>query len=264
MSITTVDNQLIHYELLGRGKPIIFIHGWVGSWRYWWPSMQALTTAQHRSFAFDLWGFGDSSKSPEMYSMSSYVELLDQFIERLGIARPITLVGHSLGAAVALRYTIENPDSVEKLVTVSLPVQGSDINKQLTSLTPDMVVSKLLGKANAFAEIESEIRKTDPIAMNQLASELANENFAANLVNCQRPVLMVFGEQDPLIQPPSGDYFHLQKSSNNRYYVSLDDCNHFPMLQEKAKFNRLLLDFFLSNDDLIKLAPKEYWQRRTR
>ena len=70
MSITTVGNHLIHYEVLGRGKPLIFIHGWLGSWRYWWPSMQAMSS-QYRSFAFDLWGFGDSSKAPEQYTIDA-------------------------------------------------------------------------------------------------------------------------------------------------------------------------------------------------
>lgn len=262
MSITTVGNQLIHYEVLGRGQPLVFIHGWLGSWRYWWPSMQALS-AQHRSFAFDLWGFGDSSKSPSMYSLAAYVEMLDQFVEQLGIAKPINLVGHSLGAAVALRYTSQHPESVEKLVTVALPIQGSYINGRLTNLEPDSFIAKVLGKSNSFDEVETEIRKTDQVAMNRLADELTAYTFADDLTSCSCPILLVFGDQDSVVQPPTGDYYHLQRPGNNRYYVALDECNHFPMLQEKAKFNRLILDFIHADDDLAELAPKEYWQRRT-
>jgi pimeloyl-ACP methyl ester carboxylesterase len=263
MSITTVGSQLVHYEVLGRGKPIIFIHGWLGSWRYWWPSMQALSP-HYRAFAFDLWGFGDSSKAPDQYSLVAYVSMLDEFISRLGIAKPVTLIGHSLGAAVALAYTNENPNSVDKLVTVALPVQGGHINSRLTNSDPDFIL-KLLGKGNSFSEVESETRKTDIDALNQSASELSSANFATKLVECLRPTLMVFGEQDPIVQPPSGDYYHLQKSGNNRYYVSLQDCNHFPMLQEKAKFNRLLMDFILGKlDDNQELAEKDFWTRRVR
>jgi pimeloyl-ACP methyl ester carboxylesterase len=41
----------VHYEVLGRGRPLIFLHGWVGSWRYWIPVMQAasIPTARMRS-----------------------------------------------------------------------------------------------------------------------------------------------------------------------------------------------------------------------
>lgn len=259
----TVDNHLIHWEVLGRGQPVIFIHGWLGSWRYWWPTMQGLST-RHRSFAFDLWGFGDSSKVPAMYSLDAYVNMLDRFIEELGIAKPVTLVGHALGGAVALRYTMRRPDSVEKLVTVSLPVQGGHIHERLNNSDPASFIAKVIGKSNSFNEVDSETRKTDPVAMNQLAQELAKYNLAADLTICPRPILLIFGEQDPVVQPPSGDYYHLQKPGNNRYYVALDNCTHFPMLQEAAKFNRLLMDFFHGNeDDLLNLAPKEYWQRRT-
>lgn len=261
MSITTVGNHLIHYEVLGRGEPLIFVHGWLGSWRYWWSSMQALS-AMHRAFAFDLWGFGDSSKETEQYSVRSYVTMIDQFINQLGIMKPVTLIGHGMGAAAALKYTIANPDNVSKLVTVALPVTGTYLEPSLSSATPDAVL-KQLGKANSFNEVDSEIRKTDPEAMNMLASEIANMNLVADLANCPRPVLMIFGNQDSIVKPPDGEYFHLRRSGNNRFYVELETCHHFPMLQEKAIFNRLIMDF-LHTEDLSELAPKEYWQRRTR
>ena len=264
MSITTVGTHLIHYEVLGRGQPLIFIHGWLGSWRYWWPSMQGLS-AQHRSFAFDLWGFGDSTKLPAKYNLAAYVEMLDQFITQLGVASPVILVGHSLGAAVALRYAGQKPDNVDKVATVALPLQGTSIHGRLALLDPDAFIDKVVGKSNSFPEINSEIHKTDPVAMNELAKELTTSpaiNLADDLANCTRPVLLVFGAQDSVVQPP-GSLSLMQRSNSNRHYVILEHCSHFPMLQEKARFNRLLLDF-IHTESLADVAPKEYWQRRTR
>jgi 3-oxoadipate enol-lactonase len=83
MSITTVGARIIHYEALGRGEPLIFVHGWLGSWRYWWPSMQSLST-HYRTFALDLWGFGDSSKDPRAYNLDAYAKMLDEFVETAG------------------------------------------------------------------------------------------------------------------------------------------------------------------------------------
>jgi hypothetical protein len=51
---------------------------------------------------------------------------------------------------------------------------------------------------------------------------------------------------------------------NGRYYVALDSCNHFPMLEQTAKFNRLLMDFIHADKDQAELALKEHWQRRIR
>ncbi len=263
MSITSVSNRLIHYEVLGRGQPLIFVHGWLGSWRYWWPSMQALS-ARHRTFAFDFWGFGDSSKAADLYSLDAYSEMLEQFVEQLGIARPVTVVGHSLGAAVALHYAVERPDSVNKLIAVSLPLSGADINHRLTDSDPDAFIAKVMGKSNSFSEIDAEVKKTDRQAVNRLALELSEHDVTAELEKCTRPVLTIFGEQDVVVQAPSDARHLLQNAELGRLFVSLSDCNHFPMLEEKAKFNRLLLDFIHADDSLTELAPKEYWQRRIR
>jgi hypothetical protein len=67
-----------------------------------------------------------------------------------------------------------------------------------------------------------------------------------------------------VIQIPPNHYDELQDPDKNRFFVSLNECNHFPMLQEKAKFNRLLLDFIHADDNVTELAPKDYWQRRVR
>ncbi len=263
MSITTIGDHLIHYEALGRGEPLIFIHGWLGSWRYWWPSMQELST-KHRTFAFDLWGFGDSSKAANKYSFESYVEMLDQFIDKLGISQPLTLVGHSLGAAVSLRYAALRPERVTRLATVALPIQGNFINDRLTNSDSSAFINRVFGKSNTYPEVEAETRKTDQAAMNAVASQLTDYNFATDLEKCDCPVLMVFGGQDAVIQQPASDAPYLQRPDNNRYYVALENCNHFPMLEQTAKFNRLLIDFMQAGDDAIEIAPKEHWQRRTR
>lgn len=264
MSITTVGNHLIHYEVLGRGQPVVFVHGWLGSWRYWWPTMQALAS-HHRSFAIDFWGFGDSSKEKSRYSLDDYAEMLEAFRDKLGIMRPMHLVGHAMGAAAALKYTRKYPEQVNKLTAVSLPVHGTYVNARLTNTGPDDFVSRVLGKSNSFTEIDSELRKTDPLAMNTLAQELVDSELLDDVANCPRPLLLIYGGQDEVVLPPTGEHDYLQRSGNNRYYVSLDNCHHFPMLQERNKFNRLLLDFLLTDEEeLTELIPKEYWQRRVR
>ena len=98
MSVVTLEDHLIHYEVLGRGRPLIFLHGWVGSWRYWIPTMQAASTS-YRAYALDLWGFGDTPNLPEKYTLEQQANLLNAFMEELGIGK-IALVGHGLGALV--------------------------------------------------------------------------------------------------------------------------------------------------------------------
>jgi pimeloyl-ACP methyl ester carboxylesterase len=72
----------------------------------------------------------------------------------------------------------------------------------------------------------------------------------------------VYGGDDPLIAPPQSDW--LQACAANVRTIFLDGARHFPMLEERSKFNRLLVDFLGAGQDLTALALKEEWQRRQR
>jgi pimeloyl-ACP methyl ester carboxylesterase len=120
MSAITIENDLVHYEVLGRGRPVILLHGWLGSWRYWIPAMQQLSM-KYRTYAVDFWGFGDSGRDTRRYDFASQVQLLDQFMEKMGIAKA-ALVGHDLGAAVAAYYAAKHPDRVPRLMVVCPPL----------------------------------------------------------------------------------------------------------------------------------------------
>lgn len=120
MSAITIENDLVHYEVLGRGRPVILLHGWLGSWRYWVPAMQQLSM-KYRTYALDFWGFGDSGRDTRRYDFASQVMLLDQFMEKMGISKA-ALIGHDLGAAVAAQYAIQHPDRVPRLMVVSPPL----------------------------------------------------------------------------------------------------------------------------------------------
>jgi len=264
MSITTFGSSIVHYEALGRGSPVIFLHGWLGSWRYWWRSMQALSTS-HRTLAFDMWGFGDSSKRSEMYDLGELVEMLKQLIDRLGVVPPVTLVGHALGAAVALKYTAEYPSNVSGLVAVSLPIRGHMLDVRLQSLEPQAFLERISPKGTDLPEVAAEMRKVDPVAVKVLVSEALVTDLVPDLdwVTCK--IMLIFGEHDVVVRPPNGEYDNLFRTSAQRLKVTLPGSSHFPMLEEAAVFNRLLLEFIHTRDqDLANISPKELWQRRTR
>ena len=262
MSIATVGDHLVHYEALGRGKPLIFIHGWIGSWRYWWPSMQTLS-AHFRTFALDLWGFGDSSRVSGKYTIAEYAALMEGFVERLGIAEPATIVGHGLGACVGLRYSARNPSGVARLAAVALPLTGESVNVRILKGERQAAVERLMELVHTFPEVDIEARKTDAAALSALARELDGLNTVEDLNHVACPLLMIYGDRDPLVQHPNGEYALEHVTSSDRALVTLESCMHFPMLEHSAKFDRLILDFVHADNDLRHLAPKEYWKRRT-
>jgi len=124
MSAITVGSDLVHYEVLGRGgRPVILVHGWLGSWRYWIPTMRQLQL-KYRVYAVDLFGFGDSSKNPERYTINQQIELLDDFMKQLGIPKA-AILAHGLGAHVAIEFAKQYPDRVARMLLSSAPVFDS-------------------------------------------------------------------------------------------------------------------------------------------
>jgi pimeloyl-ACP methyl ester carboxylesterase len=260
MSATIVENGLVHYEALGRGKPVLFLHGWIGSWRYWMPTMEAVSD-RYRTYAVDLWGFGDSDKLPQRYEIDSYVSLIGLFMDQLGLVHT-SIVGHSLGAVVGTLFAARTPDRVDKLMTISMPLHSSLINRKLVA-GGDSLLDRTLGRKQAqqaYPEVALEADKADPNVVALSARSMADLDLRLEMGMITRPLLMVHGEKDALIAPPPHEA--VQDLEENVRQIVLRDSLHFPMLDEAAKFHRLVRDFLES--DLASLVLKDEWKRRSR
>ncbi len=261
MSAVVVSEGLIHYEVFGRGRPVLFIHGWLGSWRYWVPTMEELSV-RHRVYALDLWGFGDSDKTGAHYNVDAYVKLIKGFLDKLGIVHP-TLVGHALGGVVALRFAAENPDWVDQVMAVNVPLVGDAIHRPLANFSGNSdALVKLASRRAKFSEVEMEIRKTDASAVISTVNLVLENDLRPVLPPLTIPVLLVYGGSDPFIKSPEASW--LRYCDDNVRAISLDGAQHFPMLEEQNKFNRLLKEFLDAGDDLSSLELKDEWQRRLR
>ena len=260
MSAIVIDGGIIHYESWGRGGPLILLHGWLGSWRYWMPTMEVLSE-QHRTYALDLWGFGDSDKSTDRHGVEKYVDLLKDFMDELAVA-PAALVGHSLGATVAVKFAVANPDQVTRLMLVSLPVVGEAINQRLLTVGNASPLGRLLaGRWPVYhEEVLAEAEKASENIIALTVRACAELDLRENLRQIKVPMLAVYGEKDNLVDPTQAKL--LEDTASNIRFITLPESRHFPMLDEASKFHRLLKDFLVT-DDLESLALKEEWRRRT-
>jgi pimeloyl-ACP methyl ester carboxylesterase len=263
MSAIVIKEGLVHYEVIGRGRPLVFIHGWLGSWRYWVSAMEELST-RYRAYALDLWGFGDSDRLGGRYSIDVYVQLLGEFLDNLGVGvlRP-TLVGHALGGVVALQFAARTPELVERVMGVSVPLVGAAIHRPLASFSGNEdALARLAARRAKFPEVELEVRKTDVSAITGSTHSAMVSDLNRVLAPLDMPVLLVYGGDDPLIAPPQQEW--LRGCDDNVRTIFLNGSRHFPMLEERSKFNRLLMDFLDAGENLASLELKEEWQRRQR
>jgi 3-oxoadipate enol-lactonase len=242
---------------------MVFVHGWLGSWRYWVPVMEDLAT-DFRSYALDLWGFGDSDKSREQYDLDGYVDLLVAFMDELGIWRA-PLVGHTLGSAVAVRLAARHPDRVSKVLAVGLPPTVGAINHRLLTAGPNHSLARLFWhRQRPYPEVEMS---TGRIAENAIAltiQSVVRLDLGETLDQIDVPVLTVYGEKDNVISADSAEV--LEDAYSAVRAIVLLDAYHFAMLDQTAKFARLLRDFVdvETPEELRNLTVKEEWRRRTR
>ena len=262
MSVVLLDDAIVHYEVLGRGRPVIFLHGWVGSWRYWISSMQ-VTSTSFRAYALDLWGFGDTAQKIDRYAIKKQTALVRSFLDEMGIGK-IALIGHGLGALVALDFASKHKDIVDRAMLINCSLETSGIASRLYTDPMDKLVDWLAGDLPNAQTALADAGKADPAAV--LASR---DNFVVgdffNKVNRQHtPCLLVSGAQDELVGLPN--ITQLSVLSELGHHITLDESGYFPMLDTTATFNRLLTDFLALGSGLSvkELELKEEWRRRVR
>jgi pimeloyl-ACP methyl ester carboxylesterase len=111
------DDITLHYVQWGeQGPPIVCIHGLTAN-AFCFQAYADELASDHRVIAYDLRGRGDSDKLEEGYSIPIHATDLNALIDELGLERPI-LIGHSLGALIALYFAAHYPDKLSKLVLV--------------------------------------------------------------------------------------------------------------------------------------------------
>lgn len=115
LHIETLGHQVVNGE-----QPFVFLHG-LGGTQVYWTAAGSSSLLPSQSTLVDLLGFGRSPRPFKKYTLETHLASLEL---ALAGQPPSVLVGHSLGAALALAYAVRNPESVTGLVLISLPSYG--------------------------------------------------------------------------------------------------------------------------------------------
>jgi pimeloyl-ACP methyl ester carboxylesterase len=262
MSVVILNQAIIHYEALGRGRPVVFLHGWVGSWRYWISAMQVASNS-YRTYALDLFGYGDTTHDPDSYSVEKQAGLLASFIGEMGMGK-VALVGHGLGAWVAFFLAAEQPERVARVLAVSAPVESASINARLRAAGSTELVDWLSGRTPEALEALSDAPKADPRAVAVSMLGFQAEDLFSRFCGTNVPCLLVYGQNDPSLLVPLLD--HSGSPGSNLHQVNLEDSGHFPMIESAGRFHRILTDFLALDAGLSprEMQVKEEWRRRVR
>ena len=107
---------------VGRGAPIVLLHGFPDSLKLWRHLVQPLVDSGFRVIAYDQRGFGasDAPSREADYAIDLIVSDLVSILRQLKIEEPICLVGHDWGAFVGWQMCLQHPELVKKFAAVSV------------------------------------------------------------------------------------------------------------------------------------------------
>ncbi len=129
----TVHGHRRAYRLGGAGPPVVLLHG-IGDHSETWHDVLPELARDHLVIAPDLLGHGASAKPRGDYSVGGFANGVRDLLTVLGIDRA-TVVGHSLGAGVAMQFAYQYPDRCERVVLVSAGGVSRAVHPVLRALT---------------------------------------------------------------------------------------------------------------------------------
>ena len=124
-----VNGISLYYETHGTGRPLILLHGGLGSGEMFGPILPALTQ-EHQVILVDLQGHGRRADIDRPLDIRLMADDIAALIEHLGLEKP-DVMGYSLGGGVALMTAVRHPELVRRVVVVSANIRRNAIYPEM-------------------------------------------------------------------------------------------------------------------------------------
>ena len=259
----------IYYQDLGKGQPVVLIHGWPLSHRMWEGQVTALTEAGYRCIAYDRRGFGDSGKPDTGYDYDTFASDLNDLMVQLDL-RDAVLAGFSMGGGEVVRYigrygaervskamllgavppfllkTTDNPEGVDKSVFDGmLAGVKKDRIGFLEQFFPNFY-NYTPGAAGVSADLipfsKSIAWGASPLATQQCIIAFGTTDFREDLKKLTMPTLVAHGDADAIVPfPVSGKRSH-EMIKGSRLEL-LKGAPHGFAATHASQLNQLMLEF---------------------
>lgn len=271
-----VHGRSVAFVEAGSGPVLLLIHGMAGTSANWESVIEPLAL-DHTVIAPDFPGHGTSEPGPGDYSLGGLASGLRDLLLALGHDRA-TLVGHSLGGGVAMQFTYQFPEIVERLVLVSSGGLGPDVSPLLRAAAlpgADLFISATAGVgrwagsalarglgvlglrpnadvsevARGYASLSDPDRRKAFLATLRAVVGTEGQRVAAldRLYLAEAlPLLIVWGENDPIIPVEHAEAAH-RALPRSRLAV-FEGVGHVPQLERPGRFVALLQRFLAETE----------------
>lgn len=267
--ITTKDNTNIYYNDLGKGDPVVLIHGWPLNSDMWEYQTGALLEKGFRVISYDRRGFGKSSQPLQGYNYDTFADDLHDLIEHLDLQK-VRLVGFSMGGGEIARYfTRHGSKRIAKAALVASVVPyilktDSNPNGAPEDVLDGMIQSVkedrpkfLAGFAKGFYGVglisspvsEEQLQwhnflayQASPIATRECITAFEKTDFRGDLKNITVPTLVIHGTADKTVPiEATGDA--AAKGISQASYKKYEGAPHGLFLTHRNQLNKDLTEF---------------------
>jgi 3-oxoadipate enol-lactonase len=267
--VVQLPSGKLHYFDGGAGPgrtPLVLIHGFgLGALETWEKQIPQMAR-RYRVIAPDLYGFGQSQPSKTPETAAEQADAVVELLDRLGI-RQAHVVGVSFGGYVALQMSLRHSGRVGRLVLLdsagleptaaerrTVAAHFPDFPDRASVSTPSTVpaLRRFLGRMFYRTKYYPDFVLRDVLRAMQQSREL-KQRIARRmhtpggmlqppeLGRVRAPTMLVWGRHDPVILPSMGQRMAAAIPGSRLEW--LEQSSHTGMIEEPARFNRLLLDF---------------------
>lgn len=273
----TDSKYMTFYKFAGadkEGTPVVFVHGiGAGNSSYEWLKNFGPVAERHPAYAYDLIGFGNSSRPDIRYTAEVYIRQLTDFLEKV-VKQPAYIVASSLSASYAVQVAYRHPELVKKLVLVTPTGLNREAKIEKVQILPGFTYGLLrapvLGRAiysgvaarssiRSFLEtqlffdksfVTEEMVEQYYTSAHQRGAEYAPPSFFTGLLNAEigntiskiaQPILMVFGKDSQITPLDEGET--LKRENPKARLEIIARAKMLVQWEQDQSFNRLALDF---------------------
>ncbi|MBC8650817.1 alpha/beta fold hydrolase [Pseudomonas sp. MTM4] len=251
----------LHYLDIGEGPIVVWLHGsgpGASGYSNFKGNYPVFEQAGYRNIIVDLPGFGRSDKPADaQYHLDFFITHLHALLDSLGIDR-CTLLGNSLGGAIALGTALAHPERVEKLILLApggveeretyFKMKGIQRMVETFAAGPmgieqmrHVMQLQVFDPSNLTEAILAERAAVAPSQPANLFSTMLVPNMTERLGELNCPIFGFWGSDD-VFNPPSG-VFKLLEHARNARFTLLNRCGHWVQVEHPELFNRQCLEF---------------------
>jgi len=253
----------MHYLDEGEGEVVVFLHGsgpGASGYSNFKGNYPALVAAGYRCIVPDLVGYGYSDKPDDVdHPLSFFVECVKQTLDVIGVSH-CSIVGNSLGGAIALGLALEYPQLVSKLVLMApgglselseyrqmpgmqkmFQVFGSGEPVTREVMKELFATSLMHDPAHATEELVSERMQIMQIMNGHVMATMQIPVLTPRLAELECPVLGFWGLNEKMM--PANGIEAMTKHIRHLRLVLVSECGHWVMVEHQGMFNRSTVDF---------------------